>query len=228
MAAVLPDNRHSARIIPMGVNVNQFNEGKSDILRENIPRDTYIVLFVGRLVEKKGVSILLNAFSLFLANSEQNTLLWIVGDGILRKKLEMESDQLNIRDKVRFWGNIENEILPDIYAASDVFVGPSIVDNAGDSEGQGVVFIEAFASGVPVIASRVGGISNVIEHGKNGFLVPPASPAILAEAIFELSSNPALRETLIKNARYEVSSKYDWERIADNFYMLYQEVLNAH
>lgn len=224
-AAVRPEITHNARIIPMGVDVKIFSEGKRNTKRKGMPIGTHVILFVGRLVEQKGVSILLKAFSIFLESSEQNTVLWIVGDGIFRKKLEMETGQLNIGDKVRFWGNINNELLPDFYAAADIFVGPSIVDDTGNSEGQGVVFIEAFASGTPVIASRVGGISDIIEHGRSGYLVPPASPELLAIALAELSSNPVLRNTLILNAKKDVFSKYNWQRIADDFYQLYQEVL---
>ena len=113
-------------ITPMGVDVDRFASGNRDRLRADLGRDTKIVLFVGRLVEKKGVDDLITAFSLLPARVRETTLLWIVGDGELRQQLETLAQRLGVADDTKFWGRIANDQLPDYYAAGDIFVGPFV------------------------------------------------------------------------------------------------------
>jgi len=211
-------------IIPMGVDTAFFKEGNGIQLRSNLPSDTSILLFVGRLVEKKGVSVLLKAFSLLPDEDKKQTKLWIVGEGGLRSELETETARLHIVDQTTFWGRQPNENLPDFYAASNIFVGPSLVDSTGDTEGQGVVFLEAFASNTPVIASRVGGIPDVIKHEESGILVSPNNPEELSSAISRLLNDSTLRIKIAKAGNSVVREIYDWDSISRRFSELYDSV----
>jgi len=109
-------------IIPMGVNVKHFQEGERSTLRRELPKDHSLLLFVGRLVEKKGVDDLLRAFSLLPPEVQAKTALWVVGEGEAHGNLRQCAEGLGIIGKVRFWGHISNYRLPDFYAAADLFV----------------------------------------------------------------------------------------------------------
>lgn len=212
-------------IIPMGVDTDFFKDGNGTRLRSNLAPDTSILLFVGRLVEKKGVSVLLKAFSLLPTRNRERTRLWIVGDGGMRSELETEAEKLRITKQTTFWGKQPNETLPDFFAASNIFVGPSLIDSAGDTEGQGVVFLEAFASGTPIIASRVGGIPDVIKHEESGILVSPRNPDELSNAITRLLNDSKLRIKIAEAGNSVVREIYDWDSISIRFRELYDTVL---
>ena len=109
---------------------------------------------------------------------------------------------------------------------ADIFIGPSIVTRDGDTEGQGVVFLEAMASGTPVIASDVGGIKDVVQDGFSGLLIPEKNPRAIAEKILELVKNNSLREQLVQNALELVNSTYSWEHSALTFFDLYQQAIS--
>lgn len=209
-------------VIPMGVDVDLFASGKREQLRAHLPNETQVILFVGRLVEKKGVEDLIRAFSL-LPNRTQRQL-WIVGDGELKAKLEKLAKQIGITQQTRFWGRIPNDQLPDFYAGADLFVGPSVVATSGDTEGQGVVFLEAFAARLCVLATATGGIADVVNHGRSGILVEPRDPKALAEAMERLLENTELRATLVANAYEKVKDVYSWAQVAQSFHSLYENV----
>ncbi len=210
-------------IIPMGVDVERFHRGERKTLRRKLPEDELLVLFVGRLVEQKGVDDLLRAFSLLPAALRAKTTLWVVGDGEQRPWLQQYTEDLGISSKACFWGQISNDLLPDFYAAADLFVAPS-----GDTEGQGVVLLEASASGLCVLATRVGGINEVIEDGQTGVLVEPRNPKELAGAMARLLGNPKLRKELAENASMKAKD-YRWKKIAQDFGELYGDVIErAH
>ena len=214
-------------VIPMGVDVMLFSQGNPIAYRKEIPANEFLVLFVGRLVEKKGCQDLLVAFAHLSPALKARTSLWIVGDGDQRIHLEKLAKNLAIANKVRFWGTISNRRLPDIYAAADLFVAPSIEAESGDTEGQGVVLLEAFAARTCVLATRVGGIDAVVRDNITGILVPPKQPTELAQGIAKLIDDSALRSTLIENAFAEVNECYDWPGIAGKFEDLYRQVLHT-
>jgi glycosyltransferase involved in cell wall biosynthesis len=213
-------------VIPMGVDVDHFASGKREQLRARIPQDTQVVLFVGRLVEKKGVEDLITAFSLL--PDRPRTLLWIVGDGELKTELEALAEQKGIAQQTIFWGRMPNDQLPDFYAAADLFVGPSVVAASGDTEGQGVVFLEAMAAGLCVLATKAGGISEVVEDGRTGILVEPRNPRQLADTMVKLLTDKRRRCALASNALEKVKNTYSWSKIAMQFDDLYRSVLANH
>lgn len=210
-------------VIPMGVDVEHFASGKPEQLRARVPEDTQVVLFVGRLVEKKGVEDLIRAFSLL--PDLTRTRLWIVGDGELKKELQSLAEQTGIAQQTTFWGRMPNDQLPDFYAAADLFVGPSVVAASGDTEGQGVVFLEAMAAGLCVLATKAGGIGEVVEDGRTGVLVEPRNPRQLADAMAQLLIDERRRSALAANALEKVKNTYSWPKVAMQFDDLYHSVL---
>ena len=220
LAASLP----APDVIPMGVDVEQFSRGNPTSLRRELPPNDLLVLFVGRLVEKKGCYSLIEAFSLLRDDLRVRTSLWIVGQGEEYEGLDSYATRLRVRGKVRFWGAVSNHLLPDFYAAADLFVAPSIQAESGDTEGQGVVILEAFAARRCVLSTRVGGIVDVVTDGATGLLVEPNDPNQLATAMESLLRDRSLRNRLAENAFQTVSRKYRWEKVAAAFETLYREV----
>ncbi len=214
------------QIIPMGVDIERFASGNRNRWREGLGPNENVVLFVGRLVEKKGVDDLIQAFSLLPADIQATSRLWLVGGGEQEPALRIQSRRLRISDKVQFWGKIPNNELPDFYAAADLFVGPSVMAASGDTEGQGVVFLEAFAARLCVLATRIGGISEVVQDSRTGVLIDPRNPNQLAASIESLLRNQKLRSRLTSNADKRVRKHYRWTNIAMEFENLYNRVLS--
>jgi len=207
-------------IIPMGVDIEHFQAGLAENIRGKETRN--IILFVGRLVEKKGVKYLIEAFSQLPAKIQQESVLWIIGDGDERVALEVQAKELGISN-IEFWGQIRNDQLPHYYAAASIFVAPSIIDSKGDTEGQGVILLEAMASNTPIISTNAGGIPEVITHGETGLLVQAKNPTELSTAIFSLLRNEELAKELTKNSLLNVEKKYAWPKVSEQFNLLFKQ-----
>ena len=212
-------------IVPMGVDVTEFEPKQPNlILRRSMGVDAELILFVGRLVEKKGVHNLLGAMQRVLQKFPNATLV-LVGDGTQRPELERMAERLGITRAVRFLGKLSHDQLPEYYAAADLFVGPSVVDRSGDTEGLGVVFIEAASAGLAMVGTSVGGISDVLIHDVTGLAVEPDQPEALADAIERLLGDEVLRSRLGAAARQHVLSQFSWTQVAARFSSVFSEVL---
>jgi len=207
-------------ILPMGVDIRPFQGGRATNLRATLPENEFLLLFVGRLVEQKGVEHLLQAMALLPEGLRARTNLWVVGDGQDRGRLEQQAQALAIDGKVRFWGHVSNDRLPDFYATADLFVAPS-----GGAEGQGLVLSEASASRLCVLATRAGATQEIVRDGITGVLVQPHQPQELADAIATLLSDKPLRDKLAENALARVKQLYDVENTAREFETLYRTIL---
>jgi glycosyltransferase involved in cell wall biosynthesis len=178
--------------------------------------DDFVVGYVGRLSEEKGVSYLIEAIAI-LNKSGMPTKLLIIGEGPQRKELADLVKKANIEEKVIFTG-FQNDIecwLP----AMDVFTLPSL------TEGTPMSLLEAMACGIPVVASAVGGVPQVIDSGKNGILVSPGKPAEINDAIHLLYKNKDLRNGLSKEAQKTIKLKYDVEDWINKIESEYLKVL---
>ncbi|HEB87708.1 MAG TPA: glycosyltransferase family 4 protein [Gammaproteobacteria bacterium] len=222
-AAMSGSDISTPMVIPMGVDVQLFSSGDRALQRSGLKEREQVVLFVGRLVEKKGCNVLIEAFGHLVRDYPGNVVLWIVGDGDERDALEALVSNMGLSQSVRFFGVQSNGYLPDIYAGSDLFVLPSIEDRKGDTEGQGVVLLEAMAGGVPIIASQVGGVEEVIEDNVSGWLIESSAPELLADRIRVCLRSPDLRAAVAERARSHVMS-YDWPVVAHHFVELYKAV----
>ena len=184
-------------VIRNGVDTLRFNPGvKGDAIREKFHfRQSKVGIFVGALTTfhaYKGVDVLLKAFKKVSGDSYARLL--IVGSGDLTDGYKKLAQELGISSSVVFAGRVKDDQLPEYYAASDFAVLPS----KDSSEGFGLALLEAMATGKPVIGSRVGGIPEIVQDGKNGLLVEPNNIDHLAGAIRELVENDEARSTMGK------------------------------
>jgi glycogen(starch) synthase len=202
-------------LIPPGVNPSLF-EGPFEDPFAGVGKPR--VLFVGRLAPQKGVGTLVAAAGLLEDPSAQVLL---VGDGPERKALEPESKRIGIADRVHFVGFLAHERLPAVLVHADLLVLPSIYEELG------TVLLEAMQPGLPIVASKTGGIPDVIEDGVNGLLVPPCNPGALARAIDRLLADRDLARRLSEEARQRAKD-YDWEVLAERVLRVYQGVTGGH
>jgi glycosyltransferase involved in cell wall biosynthesis len=130
-----------------------------------------------------------------------------------------------IGKRVKFLDYIPDDCIPAYYAAADVFVLPSVVDEGGDTEGLGVVLLEALACKTPCVASNVGGIPDVITDGLNGFLVGPGDSQALVDRISKLIADSGLRRRMGGQGRLFVERHFSWHAKARQILEVYEEVL---
>ncbi len=180
------------------------------------------VLFVGRLTESKGLTILLKAFKI-IANKYPDSELVIVGDGPLRKNLENLAYELGIESKTIFKGFLTGEPLLNEYREAMVFVLPSIETKGGSSEGLGVVLLEALSMGIPVVGANIGGIPDIIINGETGLLAEPGNHQDLAEKIINLIESPDLRRTLTEKGQQHLKANFTWNKIVDKMDVVYKK-----
>lgn len=194
-----------SRIIPMGVDTDRFKyTGEKDDLQTRLKlNNTFTFLFVGKFSEKKGIEFLIKA-SARLQKKGLDFNLILAGGGPLYDCMTEMVEKYGISDNVKFLGWIKNELLPEIYPLSDVIVVPSVFDRKGETEGMPVVIQEAMACGIPVLASEISGIPDIVEDGKNGWLVKPADEFSLAnkmEEVMSMGSLEGFRKQAIKTAK---------------------------
>lgn len=182
--------------------------------------DETIILFVGRLVERKGLKYLIKAFA-DIQNEIPHKLV-IIGDGPERPELEYLVDYLGLRSRVYLTGWISADEKLRYYEKCSFLVLPAVYDKQGDIEGLGVVMIEAMSCYKSVIASKAGGITDVINDGVNGILVPPGDVKALAKAIKKLAKDAKLRIRMGKKAKKCIDEKFNWDRIVNSLILLYK------
>jgi glycosyltransferase involved in cell wall biosynthesis len=175
-----------------------------------------VVCAAGRLDEPgKGFRYFLESAALLLGKGMRVDFC-LAGDGPSRGSLEALARRLGLGERFKFLG--ERLDIPDIFAVADVVVVPSV------SEGFGLTVVEAMAARKPVVASRVGGIPEIVEDGMNGILVPPGDSHALAAGIRRLLEDRALAETLARQGYATASERFPIERMADRLAVLYREV----
>lgn len=199
------------RVIPNGVDTRQFTPGRKAV------DGRCRLLFVGRLVQQKGVDTLLRAVAA-AARHRPGLQLSLIGDGPQREELEQLAVALGIAHRVDFAGWFERADLPDRYRLADVFVLPS------RDEGMPNVVLEAMASGLPIVASDVPGTRELVDSGVNGALFPAGDTNALAAALVELASEPGLR-LRYGAASWSRAQQYDWRQVAMAYQNLFELVV---
>jgi phosphatidylinositol alpha-1,6-mannosyltransferase len=177
--------------------------------------DAFVFVTVCRLVQKKGVDMALRAFQRILAEHPDTRFL-IVGSGDYEQALKTMAAELDIATSVRFAGEVAEDELVAHYCLGDVFVMPNRRLPNGDTEGFGLVFLEANACGLPVIAGRDGGSPDAVQDGQNGLVVNGASVDEIEKAMRALRQNAGLRQKL-KDRGLEMSQSEGWNRKASAF-----------
>ncbi|MEW6457447.1 MAG: glycosyltransferase family 4 protein [Bacillota bacterium] len=206
------------RVIPNGVDPENYRL-RSDRVKRSFyaAPEERIVFYVGRLVREKGVQVLLDAVPQILARMP-NTKFVIGGKGPHLEELRAQVDRMGIAPRIYFTGYIDDEVRNALYHWADVAVFPSLYEPFG------IVALEAMAARTPVVASNTGGLSEIIEHGLDGFKVPPGDSRALAEHILLVLQNPAQAKMLHERAFRKVREQYDWRKVARETARLYREV----
>jgi len=191
------------------------------------------ILFVGRHIERKGITYLIEAAKYLPTNKFE---IRIVGVGDLTDQLKAQASAQSGSDTqagtqpatspapVVFTGKLSPTDLENEYRNANVFVLPAIVDSKGDTEGLGVVLIEAMELGLPVVASDVGGIPDVIVNGESGILVPEKDPQALADAFKRLEADPSLVNALLDGARKRIADCFTWDGIIERQIAVYDKL----
>lgn len=180
------------------------------------------LLFVGRLVERKGVEILVEAAALLAR--ERDVRVTVVGEGEWEPRIRERVRATGSENRVRFTGFVPDDRLRDLYAGCDVFVLPAVVDAKGDTEGLGVVLLEALAYERPVVASQVGGIPDIVRQGGTGWLVPAGDPEALADRIRWLAEHPDAARRVAARGRRIVEREFGWDAVVDRLLGVYGQV----
>ena len=181
------------------------------------------ILFVGRHIERKGIRYLIEAAK-YLPRDQFE--IRIVGVGDLTEQLKKQATAIAASNaaEIIFTGKLSPEALANEYKTANVFTLPAIVDSKGDTEGLGVVLIEAMELGLPVVASNVGGIPDVVVDGETGILVPEKDPKALAEAYKRLASDNELVKKLLAGAQKRIGECFNWDRIVERQIAVYEKV----
>lgn len=216
--------RDKVVVIPNGI---VPGECRTSLTREEarlhlgIPSEAFIILFFGYLTPYKGPDVLLQAFESFATRIPEAMLVY-AGTGTLLSSLQQEVARAGLTDRVRFLGHVNDTVKPLVYRAADLFSLPS----TRSSESFGIVNVEAMASGLPVISTRIGGIPDVVHSEENGLLVEPNDVGALAEAIKRLYGDPDLCRHLGREALNSVD-QYSWPRIGRMTEKIYRRVLEG-
>jgi glycosyltransferase involved in cell wall biosynthesis len=213
-------------VVPMGVNPLFLSTARERNKQQTGSQaGEKRILFAGRLIDLKGVDYLIRALPSVLKKFPKTKLV-VVGSGPMKDELMNLSTRLNLSDTVIYIDKVSQEKLLEFYTSADVFVLPSIVTEKGETEGLGVVLLEAMACGLPVVGSAVGGIPDIIINGETGLLARQKEPDSLAEKITKIFSDASLRRKLVENGYQMVEKNFSWDTISEKFIKIYQEVLN--
>jgi len=195
-------------LIPMGININEYQTTvPSTEIFKKYDLNSFTILFVGRFSEEKGIIYLCEALKKLKANSTEFKAI-LIGDGPKKEEIVKFIDNSGLTDSVHITGWVKHDDLPKYYKVADVLVGPSLL------EALGIVFLEALASGVPIIATKVGGIRDVLVDGFNGLSVKTGSSEAIFEKLDRLTKDSKLLNELKSNTTKSVSEEYSWDAIA--------------
>lgn len=225
MKGELGDHFHlpweKVEVIANGISLEKFQESSIDRQsirgRYGVGPNEKLVLCVGRLVPQKGIEHLIRAVPMIVERFAEAKCV-IVGEGWLRDYLERIARFTGQQWKTRFTGFIPDSDLVALVKSADVLVVPSIYEPFG------IVALEGMAAGVPVVASQIGGLAEVIEHDRTGIIVYAKNPQSIAWGVNRVLSDPGHAEWLTRNAKETVQKAYSWEAIARKTVEVYKEV----
>jgi glycosyltransferase involved in cell wall biosynthesis len=190
--------------LPLGVNLNNFTFNR----KINIPREPFNLITVGSLKRKKGIHTVLQALKLLKERGIRFTYR-IIGEGEEKNNLKALINDLGLAESVIFCGNLSRQKTINELRASDLFVIAPEIAPDGDRDSIPMAILESMALGVPVVATRVTGIPEVIEDEETGMLAPPSEPEKLADACQSMLKDPESRQLIIVKARLFVEGRCD-------------------
>jgi glycosyltransferase involved in cell wall biosynthesis len=206
-------------VIPNGIDLQKWQDlpTRGTFRKKFNIKSSFLLTCIGRLVKAKGFQFLILAIPYILKEVKDITVVIAGPDGGYASTLIHLIRKMHLEDKVLFTGELSDYDLKALYVDSDIVIIPSLYEPFG------IVALEAMACGKPVIASKVGGLAEIIKHGVNGYLVEPANSRALAEAILTLLKNPSLSESIREEGRKTVM-KYSWDHIVEMLEELYYSI----
>ena len=208
--------REKVIVIPNGVDVERFQQAvPADLTALGIPADAKTALFVGRLDPQKSPATLLDAAGLLLDEFPELHVLF-VGDGPLRDQLAADIARHQWEHRIHFAGWRPN--VPEIMRACDCLVLPS------EWEGMPNVVLEAMAAGLPVVASDVEGVRELLDHQQSGLIIPPHSAPLLAEALRQILSQPEAAAAMACKAQTIADKEFTWDHITSQYETAYRQL----
>jgi glycogen synthase len=211
--------RDKIRVIPIGIDSAKFrnrNVDRNTVRRKyGVTPEEKLVLFVGRLTNQKGCEFLIRAIP--YVSRYFNVKLLIAGDGYLKGDLESIASLSGVRSRVIFAGYVGDDDLTDLFLSSEVMAIPSVYEPFG------VVALEAMAAGLPVVASAVDGLAEIIKHEENGILVFPRDSSSIAWGLSRVLSDPGNTQRLTNNASKEIETRFSWKAVARDTLNAYEE-----
>lgn len=220
-------NFSNVQQIPMGVSTDGTADPEkvAQLRRQHRRGAGPLLVFVGRLVDEKGVEDLIRAVALLAASLPEVRAL-VVGEGQDRAALEALAGKLGIAQRISFVGWVDPSLMASYLSAGDIFVGPSRRARDGWIEAQGLTFIEAMLQGVPVVATRSGGIVDAVQHEQTGLLVDERAPEQIAAAAQRLQRDSDLSKGLAARARDLASARFSRASSARRFSQLFESVIS--
>lgn len=207
------DSNVKIEVIPDGVNLETFQPIQRDSNSEKIR-----ILSIGRLIPRKGFQFLIQALPQVNEKTEYQFEIEIVGDGPYQEELIELAEKLNVKSQLHFSGSIPYSDLPKKYYEADIFILPSL------AEGMPLVVLEAMGTGLPIIASRVQGIEELVTEDINGALFNPGDVEELTNCLIKLINNGEMRVEMGKKSTEKVVP-FDWKNIADAYLTLYEDII---
>lgn len=189
-----------------------------------VTRSDKEILFVGRLVDKKGLAHLIEAMPEILSQVP-GVRLTVVGDGPNASALKRRSTELGIAGAILFLGARTNAELPPLYSRATLLVAPSVITDQGDQEGMPVVLLEALACECPVVTTDLPAMQELLTHRQSALIVSQRNPSQIAAAVVELLEAPTLRSQLAREGKELALRKFDWTHVAMRHATIFEQLM---
>lgn len=213
LSSKFPEHKHKIKFVHLGVDLNKFHPSR------NKSDKPFRVLFAGRLIPRKGIPVLMKAIQIARRSNSSIRLSVAGGTGNAAYKGYLRRTAKGLGIPVAFKGNLSRSQIPAFYRSGSCFVCPS-----QKHEAFGLVNVEAMASGLPVIASTIGGIPEIVRNGHNGYLIDAyKNPGAFASRIVRLAKDPSLTRRLGKQARLDAVNRFSWAQTANKLIRIYEE-----
>lgn len=218
----LRKNNNNVAVVPNGVDLGKFKIdlfNKREVRKNfNLKLDDNVIITTSRLVPKNGILDLVEAVHIFINEYNMPLKLLILGEGEERKKIESLIKKYKLERYVFLLGFIPQDGIYDYLYASDIFIRPSL------SEGLGNSFLEAMAAGLPVIGTPVGGIPDFLKDGVTGLFCKPKDPLSIADSIYKLLSDSALKQKIAQNGQNLVFENYNWDSVSEEMRGIFKQL----
>ncbi|MDO4889348.1 MAG: glycosyltransferase [Candidatus Saccharibacteria bacterium] len=224
---LIPKNRKHFKVpveaLSNGVDLSAFKPGKpSKKIREKyrLDENPHRIIYIGRIDPEKSIDIVIKAFK-EVSEKIPDAEFILIGDGADKARLEKLTEHLELEDKVRFLGRILPPDLYELYRTGAVFA------TASETETQGIVLIEAAATGLPLVAVDAGAIKEICKNGKNGYLCKPEDIDGIAKSLIKILSDPKKQKEMSK-ASLEIAKEHDLNRTLKRFEEIYCDIIESH